>query len=388
MRSLLLSISCCAFFTLYQLQALFPALSSEFHADLKMAGWMNMACLLGMVLTAPFAGRWVAKTSPRLGLLSCLLGLAGLTCGLGFSVNMTQILVIRLLEGMVVPFILTICMALTATAQSERQRGQWIACYVVGTVLGSSLSRFLPGFFIAEWGWQAGFMLCASLVGCVFLLVCFFGTMLPRQPWKLPPKAQSAGFLSRALADYRLRLACLFGFVLLFSQSSVLVVLGLHLGSREIGMTSDQIGMVYLACLPSLLVVAFSARLHEVVRGWRMPVGLLFGFWLSMPLVSDAFVLIVLGGVALFSVATYLAQTCTARLVSRVQNIPVASASGIYLSFYYLGGALGAALSAYAYAAQGWQGVLILLFAAQLFAVCLFFILWTKGKGNEMAFEP
>jgi MFS family permease len=373
MKTLIFAISCCAFFTLYQLQALYPALLANFQADMRMAGWMNMACLLGMVLTAPFAGRLAAKLSPRTGLAASLFLVSALTVLLGGVSGSAQVLAVRFAEGVVAPFILATCLALTAAADTEKARAQWIACYVIGGIVGGSMSRFLPGIFVAQWGWRNGFWACAGLVFAVCLVAAFSrklqGAALPGAPKAAPAKG---GFVRRAAGDPNLRLACLFGFTLLFSQSALLVTVGLHLADPGFGLDTGHIGMAYLACLPSLAVVAFSARIHALGRGKAMGIFLLAVFWLAMPLVFSWSVPWSIAGVALFSVAAYVAQTFTARWVGRVKAIPVAAAGGLYLSFYYLGGALGAAFAAQAYSSRGGTGVLLLLFGVQLLAFLLF----------------
>jgi len=66
-------------------------------------------------------------------------------------------------------------------------------------------------------------------------------------------------------------------------------------------------------------------------------------------------------------------QTVTTRLLSSSRKVPVAVATGIYLSFYYLGGAIGASLAAYAFAASSWNGVVacIAITQASIFLLVL-----------------
>lgn len=385
-KILLLAVSCCSFFTLYQLQALYPALVSRFQANLELAGWMNMACLLGMVLTAPFAGHLSSRMAPKSCLSGCLLILAALTAALASSTHASHLLMVRLAQGMLTPFLLSTCLALTALARTEKQRSTWIACYVIGTIVGSGMSRFLPGFLVGHMGWLAGFLICAALVSLVFLLTALSRHLSFSRPAPPPMALPARRIFFAALSDKNLQLACLLGFALLFSQSAVLVALGIHLSLPLFGLSTAQIGMVYLACLPSLLVVAFSARIHERFPVYWVAGGLLVGFWSAVVLIGSNTLGLIVSGVGLFSVAAYLAQTYTARLVSGIRKVPVAVASGLYLSCYYLGGAAGACLSAYAYAAQAWLGVWAILGILQFCIACVLFSKRAaKGKENDIA---
>jgi predicted MFS family arabinose efflux permease len=368
MKILLLLVSCCVFFTLYQLQALYPVLASRFQADIETAGWLNMVSLLGIVLTAPFAGRLAARMKAKSCLSGALLILAALTVATALSTQARHLLAVRLAQGTAVPFILATCLALTARAASEKERSAWIGCYVIGTIVGGGMSRFLPGLLIGRLGWQAGFLVCAALVLLVFMLTVFSRRIAAVPPAPLPPAMPGKRIFLRAFSDRNLQLACLLGSALLFSQSAVLVALGVHLSLPRFGLTTGQIGMVYLAFLPASLAVAFSPRLRERIPAHWLAAGLLAGFWLAQPLIGSDALPWVAAGVALFSSAAYIAQAGAARLVSRVRKVPVALASGIYLSSYYLGGAAGACLSAYAYAAGAWPGVWTLLAGSQLCA--------------------
>lgn len=340
-----------------------------------------MASLLGIVLTAPFAGGLTARMKAKSCLSCALLILAGLMAATASSAQTIHLLAVRLALGTTVPFIMTTCLALTARAASEKERSAWIGCYVIGAIAGGGMSRFLPGFLIGHLGWQAGFWVCAMLVLLVFMLTVFSRRITFVLPAPLPPAIPSKQLFLRAFSDRNLQLACLLGCALLFSQSAVLVALGLHLSLPRFGLTTGQIGMVYLAFLPASLAVAFSPRLHERMPARWLAACLLAGLWLAQPLIGSDALPWVAAGVAFFSIAAYIAQTGTARLVSHVRKLPVALASGIYLSSYYLGGAAGACLSAYAYAIGAWPGVWALLAGAQL---CVAGVVLLCGRRKDL----
>jgi len=87
-----------------------------------------------------------------------------------------------------------------------------------------------------------------------------------------------------------------------------------------------------------------------------LTVSLISLIWVSLWMIGGTSTSIIVG-VALFATGTYMFQTVTTRLLSSSRKVPVAVATGIYLSFYYLGGAIGASLAAYAFAASSWNGV-------------------------------
>ena len=87
MRTVLIIGSLGAFFNLYQLQALYPQLVDRFGTTLSEAGWLNMASLLGMMITAPITGAMTKHASPSRLLVLGFLALATLNASAAFSTS-------------------------------------------------------------------------------------------------------------------------------------------------------------------------------------------------------------------------------------------------------------------------------------------------------------
>ncbi|MCP1327850.1 MFS transporter, partial [Halomonas sp. 707D4] len=262
MRLLILATSTGAFFNLYQLQAVYPWLAARLEASLTQAGWLNMATLLGMMFAAPFASRWTRRLAPVNAILAGIGLLVVLNALLAASATLTGLWLVRLAQGVVLPCVLTACVALLAGAENERQRAQWVGLFVTGTIAGSTLSRFYPAWALDTLGWAGGFGSAAGLLGVVWLI-------LLRQRRHTPEYAASAAqppfraLLKKALAETRLRLAFIVGFSLLFTQSAIFTALGLKLAQPPFLQSAAQIGLVYLASLPAIAAVLASPRLYQ-----------------------------------------------------------------------------------------------------------------------------
>ncbi|MCB8889328.1 MFS transporter [Vreelandella malpeensis] len=380
MRLLILATSTGAFFNLYQLQALYPWLAARFEATLTQAGWLNMATLLGMMFTAPFASRWTRHLAPANAILAGIGLLVVLNALLAASATLTGLWLVRLVQGVVLPCVLTACVALLAGAKSERQRAQWVGLFVTGTIAGSTLSRFYPAWALDTLGWAGGFGSAAGLLGVAWLLLLRQRRHTPdyAAPAAQPPFRE---LLKKALVETRLRLAFIVGFSLLFTQSAIFTALGLKLAQPPFMQSAAQIGLVYLASLPAIAAVLASPRLYQNRRETPFFAAFAGLVWLSLAIIGQGYASII-AGVILFSVGTYLLQTLTTRLVSRAERVPAAFASGMYLGFYYAGGALGAILSAAIFSRAGFAGVLGLVAAVQLAAVGMIFAS-TLGAGKR-----
>lgn len=380
MRLLILAASTAAFFNLYQLQAIYPWLSLRFDASLTQAGWLNMATLFGMMLTAPFASRLTRGATPGRAMLLGLGILIMLNGALALSSWLSTTWLVRLAQGIVLPCVITACVALVASAKSERQRAHWVGCFVAGTILGSTLSRFYPGWALDALGWSGGFISGAALLALAWLVI-FVQT---RRLDVMPAQGSTEAFvtlLKRAVAERRLAMAFCIGFALLFTQSAIFTVLGLRLAQAPFEQSSAQIGLVYLACLPAIAAVVASPWFyrHRSEAPFFLPfVGVV---WLSLGMAGERYVSILLA-VGGFSVGTYLLQTLTTRMVSKAQHVPAAFASGLYLSCYYAGGAVGATLAALCFSRWGWPGALALVGAAHLATLGVLLALW-RGRWHQ-----
>lgn len=378
MRTALMIGSLGAFFNLYQLQALFPPLVERFGTTATDAGWLNMASLLGMMITAPIIGAVTKHANPSTLLATGFLALAVINAAIAFTTSQDVLFTLRLGQGVVIPFLLTAAMNLV----SKRPRS-FVPLYVTGTIVGSTLSRFYPAWSVGAMGWELGFVSIACLMVLSAVAIYLLPKALNAEPTQRMAQQQTAqqqiaqpqtplAHVKRAFSDSTLLVAYLTGFALLFTQSAVFTALGLWLSQAPYHWGSQQIGTLYLACLPALFFVLTARLLRRYMSETAIAISLVVLIWASLWLISAARMPI-MAGVALFAIGTYMFQTVTTQLLSNSRRVPAGVATGIYLSCYYLGGAIGASLAAYAFAVWGWSGVIacIAITQALIFSLVL-----------------
>lgn len=371
MRTALIIGSLGAFFNLYQLQALFPALVERFGTTATGAGWLTMASLLGMMVTAPLTGAVTKHANPLHLLVVGFFALAAINASMALTTSQDVLFVLRLGQGIVIPFLLTATMNLVSQRPSS-----FVPLYVTGTIVGSTLSRFYPAWSVDAMGWELGFLSSA----CLMVLSAVAVYLLPKitypkttgaEPMQRTERHQTlVAYTRRALTDSTLLIAYLAGFALLFTQSAVFTALGLWLAQEPYYWDSQQIGTIYLACLPALFCVLTASVLRRYLSEVAIAISLIALIWAALWLISTTRMSIMLS-VALFAIGTYLFQTVTTQLLSSTRRVPAGVAAGIYLSCYYLGGAMGASLAAYAFSIWAWKGVMACIAIAQTIIFCL-----------------
>jgi predicted MFS family arabinose efflux permease len=115
-----------------------------------------------------------------------------------------------------------------------------------------------------------------------------------------------------------------------------------------------SLGFVYLVFLPAMFSTpaAGKAALHFGTRPalWS---GLLIA-GVGLPLLLVPHLIAVLVGMVLVGVGTFFAQAIGTGFVGRAARSDRASASGLYLASYYLGGLAGAAVLGQLFDRYGW----------------------------------
>ncbi|MEC9369570.1 MAG: MFS transporter, partial [Pseudomonadota bacterium] len=144
------------------------------------------------------------------------------------------------------------------------------------------------------------------------------------------------------------------GFCILFAFIGTFTYVNFVLAGAPISVGQMSLGFVYFVFLPSLLTTPLAG--HTAVRLGVRPV-----FWASMAVAGAGLPLLllpslapVLLGMVLVAVGTFFAQAVATGYVSRTATRDRASAGGLYLASYYLGGLAGAALLGQVFERFGW----------------------------------
>ena len=379
MRTALIIGSIGSFFNLYQLQALFPQLVDRFGTTVTEAGWLNMASLLGMMITAPIAGAATKYSNPSTVLIFGFLALAALNASTALTTSQYLLFALRTGQGVVIPFLLTSTMNLVSSRPES-----FVPLYVTGTIVGSTFSRLYPAWSVDAMGWELGFLSSACLMALSALAIRLLLNTTGTEPASRLERYQTpVAYVKHAFSDSTLVVAYLAGFALLFTQSAVFTVLGLWLSMEPYLWGSERIGALYLACLPALFFILSARFFRRYMTESMIAASLIFLVWVSLWIIGVTDISIIIG-VVLFATGTYMFQTVTTQLLNNSRLVPAGVATGIYLFCYYLGGAIGASLAAYVFAAWGWSGVIVCIAMTQAFIFCL--VLFVR-YGSTATFE-
>jgi len=358
-------IALIAFLTLVDLfaaQAILPSLVDKFQATPAEMGFAVNASTFGMALAGlgiAFFGRRIDR---RNGIWISLMLLAIPTTLLAFTDDLAIFALLRVAQGLCMSAAFTLTMAYLSEHFSPGQAAGALAAYVTGNVASNFFGRILSASVAGLGGLPVNFLTFAALNLVGALLVWL---TLEKTSGMMQTNDDRSFHMRRwtyHLADGELRRAFATGFLILFVFIGTFTYVNFHL--VDLGVTPMKLGLVYLVFLPSMLTTPLAGRIALRLGANR---GIVFTLGLAiiglLALLSTHLVL-VLAGLALVAVGTFLAQAIATGLVGQRAAIDKAGASGIYLASYYSGGLIGSLIIGQIYDRAGWAATVLALTAA------------------------
>lgn len=255
---------------------------------------------------------------------------------------------------------------------SEEQRGRVVGNVMSGLLLGIMFARPVASFITSLWGWQAVFALSATVTT---LLTVLLSRILPER--KPSPTLNYSKLIVSLVALIKqtpvlrrraLYQACLFGAFSLFWT-----VVPLRLAD-DFGMSQQGIALFALAGVGGAIAAPITGRLAD--KGWT---GFLTG--LAMIIASLSFLLAYLfqgnstTALALLVLAAIILDMSVSgnlvlgqRAIYSLGSEARGRLNGLFMSIFFIGGAIGSSLGVWSYANGGWSftsliGVIVPLLA-------------------------
>jgi predicted MFS family arabinose efflux permease len=372
-----------AFLGVYVTQPLLPMLQRIFAVSKAEAALTVSAPTVAVALAAPFAGAIGARLGHRRVIVGSLFLLSVPTLLAATATSMPALVAWRFAQGLMVPGIYVVTVALIAEEWPADGVGKATAAFVAGNVVGGFTGRLVAGLVAERGGWRAVFV----VLGVLTVLTSYAAKRaLPRAgaPRRTPVR-RGLG-LGLLVEEPRLLATCAVGFNVLFTQVAVFTYVTFYLAAPPFQLGPAAISGIFVVYLVGAVVTPIAGR-------WIDRVG-------SRRAVSTALGAAVLGGLLTLAhrlgwVELGLAATCTAVFVSQSASTAFlrvvapagarSAASGLYVSSYYLGGAVGGVLPAVAWHLGGWPACVALVAALQLATIALAWRFWRPARAVERA---
>lgn len=364
-------ISATAFLTvvdLFATQAILPSLARKYGVAPSAMGVAVNATTLGMAISGLLVALFSARIARRQGIIAALLLLSLPTLGLAWAPNLAVFTVLRVCQGMLMSAAFTLTLAYLGERCSVRAATSAFAAYITGNVASNLVGRLLAAGLVDHFGIATNFYVFAALNAVGGLLAFFTIRSSQRAGQTMMAPSPLAAFVTH-LSNPALRTAFAIGFLILFSFIGVFTYVNFVLVRSPFAVGMMSIGLVYFVFLPSIATTPLAGPLTQKLGArTTMWTGLAIAL-ISLPLLLAQTLWVVLVGMALAAIGTFLAQATATGFVSRAATIDRGAASGLYLASYFLGGLAGSFVIGQLFDTLGW-GAAVAGVGAALLTAC------------------
>ncbi|MBB3387861.1 putative MFS family arabinose efflux permease [Rhizobium sp. BK275] len=358
-------IALIAFLTLVDLfaaQAVLPSLVDKFQVSRATMGFAVNASTFGMAVAGLLVAFFGSGLDRRKGIWISLAVLSVPTTLLAFTDNIIVFAALRVLQGLCMSTAFTLTAAYLSEHFSAGKAAGALAAYVTGNVASNLFGRMLSAAVAGLGGLSVTFLMFATLnlLGAVLVWIT-----LKRTAGMM--RTDARGSLTMRiwdvhLADPDLRRVFIIGFLILFVFIGTYTYVNFQIVA--LGVRPMALGLVYLVFLPSILTTPFAGRLAANIGPATGTVLTLAIAVVGLVSLLSTFLPIILLGLTLVAVGTFLAQAIATGIVGRRAMSDKAGASGIYLASYYTGGMIGSLVLGQVYDHFGWNACVYVLVAA------------------------
>ncbi|AZO01055.1 MFS transporter [Mesorhizobium sp. M9A.F.Ca.ET.002.03.1.2] len=359
-------IAVIAFLTLVDLfatQAILPSLVIKFGVSRATMGFAVNASTFGMAVAGIAVALFGRNLDRRNGIWISLAVLAIPTTLLSQTDSIVAFGLLRVVQGLCMSTAFTLTMAYLAEHFSARQTTGALAAYVTGNVASNFFGRLMSAAVADTLGISTNFLMFAALnlsgAALVWLTLQKASVMMRADAIGEPARAAWKG----PLKNVELRACFAIGFLILFVFIGTFTYVNFQLVTAPLSLSPMALGLVYFVFLPSMLTTPLAGRLAAGL-GPRIGIGATLTLAiLGLLLLLTTSLPIVLGGMALVAIGTFLAQAIATGHVSRTASRDRTAASGIYLASYYTGGLAGSFVIGQIYDRIGWTACVAVLAA-------------------------
>ena len=379
----------CSFLSFYASMPLLPLLRRVFGVTEGAAALTVSAPTVAVALASPLAGVVARRFGYRRTMLASLLLLPVPTLLAATSGGLHALVAWRFLQGLIVPGVYAVAMAQLAAEWPRQGLGRAMSALVTGNVIGSFSGRFLTGLAADHLGgWRAAFV----LLGVVAVVAGVAAARL------LPQDGSAPGVrapVERArprdvLGEPRLLATFAVGFMVLFSLVATFTYVTFHLSAPPFGLGTSALSYLFTVYLVGAVVTPFAGRWIDRVGSRRAITVALAAAVAGGALTLAPSLVLVVAGLTVVATAAFVSQAASTTYLSTAASARACSAaSGLYVSSYYVGGALGGIVPALAWRAGGWPACVAMVAAVQVATIALARRAWrVRFPGSAAAASP
>lgn len=349
-----------AYVILYSPQPLLPFLGSTFGVNKSQAALLITVTMIPMSIAPLSYGYLLESLSAtkllRWAILLLAVTVAGFACATSFNV----LLVVRFLQGLLLPAALTSIMTYLSAAAPEGKIQRIMSFYITATIMGGFLGRLVAGGVATYFHWRDFFAVLA-----VLLFICFFLLKrLQAEEVQLHPTKPNLATLLDVVKTGNNALVLLSVICLFFVFVALLNFLPFRLKGLRKETSELFTAFMYSGYMMGAFASLAAGRIVRYLRGETnaMVLGFLCycGAIIATLLPSEW---LIFAALFLFCGSMFFVHTVAAAVVNKNGFRYKGIVNGLYVACYYGGGALGSYLPGIIYERYGWTAFVLTLLA-------------------------
>lgn len=361
---------------MYATQPLQPLLAKQFDISIIQASQFTAVIMLFLAISPIVYGYILEKVCAKkmLTISSAILLVTNIFLGLSTSYEM--FLFFRVCEALVIPAILTSLMSILANIDKENIKFN-MSIYVASTVFGGLVGRIFSGFIATNFSYE--YVFYSLSIGLFISLFLIQKLDYEGEATVVKPKL---GDILNILKDKRFMLVYFIMFFMFFVFSGVLNTLPFRVKDISESFSEFQISLLYLGYGMGIIVSLGSKKIIKFFKNEINTIIVAISFFLLITVFlinEDIIYLFIL--LFLFCIGMFTIHTVSTGLANSMKGSQKSLTSGMYLTFYYLGGATGSFVPSFIYKYYGWD-IMIYAFVFILFSVLIVSIR-TKSLFNK-----
>ncbi len=350
----------CTYLNMYCTQPLLPFLQRIFHATEIEVSMTVSATILAVALVAPIVGLMAESIGRKRVIVPCLYALTPVTMLVATSRSLKELIFWRFMQGVFVPGVVCVIMAYICEEFEGPHVGRVMSAYVSGSVLGGFGGRYISGIVAHHLRWEHAFLIIGviNLAGAV---VVQHYLPKPKHFVRATDWRNSVAEMFHHLHNVRLLAVYAMAFSVLFCLVGAFTYVNFYLALPPYHLNSEDLGSIFFVYMLGVIITPLSGRFLDrygmrptAIGAFAMAAtGLLLTMTRPLPLIVV--------GLALFSSGIFIFQAVGTVQTGIVAGKARSSAAGLYVTFYYVGGSLGAIVTGWTWVADGWRSCVFLL---------------------------
>jgi predicted MFS family arabinose efflux permease len=356
---------------LFAAQAILPELVHAYATTPAMMGVAVNASTIGMAAAGVVVALFSRGLNRRRGIWISLALLAIPTALLANAPDIRSFMMLRVVQGLCMSTAFTLTMAYLAEQSGADAIASALAAYVTGNVMSNLVGRVVAAAVTDRIGLHANFYTFAAL-NLVGAAVVYFG-LSHTEPMQSMTRTMG-GPLTVLRGHWKnpaLRTSFGIGFLILFAFIATFTYVNFVLVGAPLSLSMMSVGLVYFVFVPSVLTTPCAGLVVRRVGVRPAFIGGIFVALAGLPLLLLAHLPAILTGLAMVGVGTFFAQAVVTGFVGRAATTDRASASGVYLACYYIGGIAGSVIPGALFQQFGWAACVAVTAVALIVAAFL-----------------